>query len=259
VSLLCGHSAPFSATWPTSGTTRRGTAYPLPLSAHPTSGGESSSSPGLPTPTARLGDEHSRGWPSRETARRRTMDEGRRNLEDSLALLPTPPTSEMKGPHPDDRGTAYGANLRTTIATLPTPTARDHKGRNQRDDETCPTGALLPTTRATDGTKGGPNQRGSSGDLMLPSAVVQLLPTPTATPYGTNQSPSPGAAVRPSLDQLIPQLLPTPTAMDSNASGGSTASDVTLTDAVVRTGMGTALNPRHGDRTARPSPAGRLF
>src|SRR5690606_2206286 len=37
---------------------------------------------------------------------------------------------------------------------------------------------LLPTPRATDGTKGGPNQRGSSGDLMLPSAV-QLLPTPT--------------------------------------------------------------------------------
>ena len=39
---------------------------------------------------------------------------------------------------------------------------------------------LMPTPRATDGTKGGPNQRGSSGDLMLPSAVVQLLPTPTA-------------------------------------------------------------------------------
>jgi DNA (cytosine-5)-methyltransferase 1 len=30
---------------------------------------------------------------------------------------------------------------------------------------------LLPTPRATDGTHGGPNQRGSSGDLMLPSAV----------------------------------------------------------------------------------------
>ena len=39
---------------------------------------------------------------------------------------------------------------------------------------------LLPTPRATDGTKGGPNQRGSSGDLMLPSAVVQLLPTPVS-------------------------------------------------------------------------------
>lgn len=38
--------------------------------------------------------------------------------------------------------------------------------------------ALLPTPRASDGTKGGPNQRGSAGDPMLPSAVVQLLPTP---------------------------------------------------------------------------------
>src|SRR5690606_23623939 len=35
-------------------------------------------------------------------------------------------------------------------------------------------GPLLPTPRATDGTKGGPNQRGSSGDLMLPSAVAGL-------------------------------------------------------------------------------------
>lgn len=38
---------------------------------------------------------------------------------------------------------------------------------------------LLPTPRATDGTNGGPGQRGSSGDLMLPSAVA-LLPTPTS-------------------------------------------------------------------------------
>jgi hypothetical protein len=33
---------------------------------------------------------------------------------------------------------------------------------------------ILPTPRATDGTKGGPNQRGSSGDLMLPSAVIRM-------------------------------------------------------------------------------------
>ena len=57
------------------------------------------------------------------------------------------------------------------------------------DGELCehPTPALaisvldsssLPTPRATDGTKGGPNQRGSSGDQMLPSAVMGFLPTP---------------------------------------------------------------------------------
>jgi hypothetical protein len=38
--------------------------------------------------------------------------------------------------------------------------------------------SLLPTPRATDGTNGGPNQRGSKGDLMLPSVAVNLLPTP---------------------------------------------------------------------------------
>ena len=42
-------------------------------------------------------------------------------------------------------------------------------------------------------------------------------------------------------------LLPTPTAMDSRASGGSTPSDVTLTDAVVRTSLGATTNPRFGD------------
>ena len=60
---------------------------------------------------------------------------------------------------------------------------------------------LLPTPRATDGTKGGPGQRGSSGDLMLPSAV-HLLPTPTAAPYGSNRSMSDGASRRPSLNGL---------------------------------------------------------
>lgn len=77
----------------------------------------------LPTPAARLGDRW--GTPNADTAQRRMHEQGRRNLEDAIALLPTP--------------------------------------------------------RATDGTKGGPNQRGSSGDLMLPSAVMQLLPTPTVT------------------------------------------------------------------------------
>jgi hypothetical protein len=35
--------------------------------------------------------------------------------------------------------------------------------------------ALLPTPRATDGAKGCPAQRGSKGDLMLPSAIMRLL------------------------------------------------------------------------------------
>lgn len=38
---------------------------------------------------------------------------------------------------------------------------------------------LLPTPRATDGTKGCPAQRGSKGDLMLPSVVIAVT-TPTS-------------------------------------------------------------------------------
>lgn len=47
-----------------------------------------------------------------------------------------------------------------------------------------------PTPRATDGTKGGPNQAGSKGDLMLPSAAAQFSPvsawpTPASRDYRT--------------------------------------------------------------------------
>lgn len=86
---------------------------------------------------------------------------------------------------------------------------------------------LLPTPRATDGTKGGPNQRGSSGDLMLPSAVMQLLPSPVAQPSGN--SPEDHLRKKPGRKQVTDlaiivenglletggQLLPTPSVADT--------------------------------------------
>jgi len=42
---LYGHLAPYSETWPTSGMTHDGSAYPLPQSAHRIPGSASSSSP----------------------------------------------------------------------------------------------------------------------------------------------------------------------------------------------------------------------
>lgn len=76
-----------------------------------------------------------------------------RNLgAEAKKLLPTPRTSDTNGPGKHGTG---GLDLRTAVTLLPTP-------------------------RATDGTKGGPNQRGSKGDLMLPLAVSKLLPTPSA-------------------------------------------------------------------------------
>lgn len=48
-----------------------------------------------------------------------------------------------------------------------------------------------PTAKATDGTKGGPNQRGSSGDMTLPSATVKW---PTATALDSRSSQNTGCA-----------------------------------------------------------------
>lgn len=40
--------------------------------------------------------------------------------------------------------------------------------------------SLLPTPKATDGRKGSPNNKGSAGDLTLPSAAAQLSPSEDA-------------------------------------------------------------------------------
>ncbi|WP_436502263.1 hypothetical protein [Actinokineospora sp. HUAS TT18] len=81
------------------------------------------------------------------------------------------------------------SDLATTFPLLPTPTASDakncshttHRGGPSLPDEA----RLLPTPRATDGTKGCPAQRGSKGDLMLPSAVMHLRAPTSHTPNDT--------------------------------------------------------------------------
>lgn len=93
---LFGPSEPFSGRWPTSGITLRGVAYALPTWEPPTEGGESSSSPGLPTPRA------SRGASSTET----------------VALLPTPTVQDGAndgGPSQFDRNSLP---LNTLVKTL---------------------------------------------------------------------------------------------------------------------------------------------
>lgn len=98
---------------------------------------------------------------------------------------------------------------------------------------------MLPTPRATDGTKGGPNQRGSSGDLMLPSAVAHLLPTPAVNDMGRAYTPDTwdewcaaqqakhgnGNGHGKSLEIEAQRLVPTPTARDWR-DGGDTGADV---------------------------------
>lgn len=109
-----------------------------------------------------------------------------------LTLLPTPRTSDTNGAGSHGEG---GPDLRTAVTLLPTPAVNDMgegktveawdertakmkaahgNGNGHGKSLAIETQRLLPTPRASDGTKGGPNQRGSSGDLMLPSAVTRF-------------------------------------------------------------------------------------
>ncbi|WP_049787080.1 hypothetical protein [Alicycliphilus denitrificans] len=63
-----------------------------------------------------------------------------------------------------------------------------------------------PTPRATDGTKGGPNQAGSKGDLMLPSAAAQW-PTPASRDYRTPNSPNSQATRNHSGGEQLPNYI----------------------------------------------------
>jgi hypothetical protein len=178
---LCGHSALFSATWPTSGMTRRGECYPLPTSAPRIGASACSSLPGLPTPQAR-------DWRATGPADLNRNSPGLPALVP--ALLGTPRTSSGNGVG------QYEEN------------PRGDRGRLEAQVD-----RLLKTPTAQLAVNGGsqhPDKRaeGRHGPTLA-DEVEHLLPTPTSTPYGSNQSPSPGAAVRPSLDGIAPTLFPT--------------------------------------------------
>jgi len=133
----------------------------------------------------------------------------------ALTLLPTPQTSDTNGP--GEHGTG-GPDLRTAVSLLPTP-------------------------RATDGTKGGPNQRGSSGDLMLPSAVT-LLPTPTTAPTtGNGHARNLGGEAR---------LLPTPRAEERMQH--NSADNYVALAAVQAWGQYAAAIARAEQAIGRPAP-----
>lgn len=180
VNLLCGHSEPFSQTWPTSGMTRGGWAFELPTWEHPMDGSGSSS---LPTPRATRGG---------------SATEGRYGPNLGMVLLPSPTVSEANGAGAHGDG---GLDLRTTVAMLPTPTTRDHKGRNQRDDDTCLTGALLPTPAVNDDMGEGKTveawdewtskmqaKHANGHGASLAIEAQRLLPTPKATNNENRQS-----------------------------------------------------------------------
>lgn len=166
----------------------------------------------LPTPCARdgKGPGHQHGLPDL--------------VENRGGLLPTPTASA----YGSNRSTSAGATVRPSLAglvtrrLLPTPTVADarssanatarrstplvgHAGHTLTDFV-----RLLPTPKASDGTKGCPAQRGSKGDLTLPSTAVRLaVPAPTgdlpggqATPPSGDGSPQPDPAWGPYADAV---------------------------------------------------------
>lgn len=85
-----------------------------------------------------------------------------------LSLLPVsePPTSESECSSLPTPRASRGASGTETMYALGATRVDTYRPQGEV--------VMLPTPKATDGTKGGPNQRGSSGDLMLPSAVMQI-------------------------------------------------------------------------------------
>ncbi|GHH32241.1 hypothetical protein GCM10017774_12850 [Lentzea cavernae] len=154
----------------------------------------------LPTPQARDGDNRGAADPARRRALGHQV-----SLHDAVnavvKLLPTPTAINPNDAEDPDHwlarrethrargtnGNGMGTPLSIAVRLLPTPTASDaNASTHLKQDggpsltDQCrlleqPPPPLLPTPRATDGTKGCPAQRGSKGDLMLPSAILQLL------------------------------------------------------------------------------------
>lgn len=155
--------------------------------------------------------------------------EGGLNLRTAVTLLPTPVAQPSGGSPENHLRKKPGRKVVTDLAILtengllesggkllPTTTTMDANGSRNATANRKPgakfkagttlTDALLPTPKATDGTKGGPNQRGSSGDLTLPSASVRIGAT-------TSQ---PSVAGSKSSDAQLPGQLSLLDAMEQN-------------------------------------------
>lgn len=114
------------------------------------------------------GDQWRLAAPGQAQGGRAWADAGGRGGAPDATLLPTPAVNDMGRAYTPEEWDAWTAKMK----------AAHGNGNGHGKPLEIEAARLMPTPRATDGTKGGPNQRGSSGDLMLPS-VVALLPTPS--------------------------------------------------------------------------------
>ena len=185
-----------SPTWPRSGMTRSGTAFRLPPLAPRTSAiasgllptpeasntkavalrsaGREPKSYLCPTPRAAQGGGDRERWGNGPT------------LQDEARRWPTPTRAD--GERHSERMMRGNPTLLGAARLWPTPRASANENRQTKPTPSqlagkhgmnLATAVNWPTPRASDGAKGGPNQRGSKGDLTLPAAV-QPFRTPSS-------------------------------------------------------------------------------
>src|SRR5699024_10466302 len=183
---LCGHSVPFSRTWPTSGSMRSGVVYALPTWEPPTddSGSSSSRGPLLPTPIAAPGDIRTQNVRLRVViwawATAAETDSGAWGYSQSICVAPGRSSGTASVEH------GVGADSDSALVTLlPTPQARDWKDHQvqvaghrpaDKDSINRAIAHLLPTPRTSDTNGAGVHGTGAQD----PRTVIDLLPTPRA-------------------------------------------------------------------------------
>ncbi|HWK69985.1 MAG TPA: hypothetical protein VNS29_04000 [Burkholderiaceae bacterium] len=135
----------------------------------------------------------------------------------------SPQTSDMNGARQPDGKRSLGLNTQGTNRT--TPTASERSGQGERNKALRLDVQQWASPRASDGEKGGPNQRGSKGDLMLPSMAAQW-PTPDAAMHqGSNTTPG-SLVARPNIS-LAAATWPTPAARDGKGTNSQEHCTVT--------------------------------
>lgn len=131
----------------------------------------------LPTPDARSGDANNRGLPSVELAQAR-MNQGRRHLDDAIALLPTPITGDgTRGI--TNAGRTYAGHDRTTDLAMPSAVQPQNFGiYTWAVERWAAVHGAAPAPTAP-GPRGGVQLRAQFSEWMMglaPGFVTDVLP-----------------------------------------------------------------------------------
>lgn len=164
--------------WPTSGGMRNGSLFQRPMWVPATDAQGGSASRGeWMTPNVPNGGRHVP--PELVASKGMTADGQKRTvgLESQSKYWLTP--HGMSGVEAKTGKAGAGGEFSKQVTNWTTPTATERSGQGERNSALTLDVKYWSTPKASDGTKGGPNQAGSKGDLMLPSMACQW-PTPAA-------------------------------------------------------------------------------